>query len=142
MERIEFNSKLLPDGHLFIPKEYTKFKNAEIKVVITIYDKGNDIPIEMITAGQSITYFDSGLAAKVVDKNGTTLVIYTYDENKDVVKVDFVDARQKLEENYQKALSEIVTEKAAALAKLTKAEVDARANLIAKSCDIQLQIDA
>jgi len=118
------------------------YKLSDAQKVITIYDKGNDLPVEIVNAGQSISYFNKGLATKVVDKSGTTLVAYTYDEGDVVVKVNFVDARQKLQESYDKALSEIVTEKTAALAKLAKAEADARAQIAVKSADMQLQIDA
>ncbi|MDP2928511.1 MAG: cysteine peptidase family C39 domain-containing protein, partial [Candidatus Omnitrophota bacterium] len=122
-------------------KDLPNYKLSDAQKVITIYDKGNDVPVEMVSANQSITYFDRGFASKVVNKNGVTQVAYTYDENKNVTKVEFVDARQKLEENYQKAAAEIVTQKAAALAKLTQAETDARADIVTKSADIQKQID-
>ncbi|MCX5678862.1 MAG: cysteine peptidase family C39 domain-containing protein [Candidatus Omnitrophica bacterium] len=117
-------------------------KLSDSQKVITVYDQGNDTPVEVITAGQSITYFDEGFATKVVDKNGVTQVTYTYDEDKNIIKVEFVDARQKLEENYEKALTEIVTQKDAALAKLVKADAAARADILAKSADIQKQIDS
>jgi YD repeat-containing protein len=125
-----------------LKKNIPSFKLSDAQKVLTIYDKGNDTPVEIVSANQSITYFDQGFATKVVDKDGVTQVIYTYDENKNVIKVEFVDARQKLEENYQKAVAEIVTQKDAALAKLVKAETDARADIAAKSTDIQRQIDA
>ncbi|MBI5124340.1 MAG: hypothetical protein HZA72_02865, partial [Candidatus Omnitrophica bacterium] len=108
---------------------------------ITIYDQGNDLPVEIVTAGQSITYFDQGFATRIVDKNGVLQVVYTYDENKDILKVEFSEARKKLEESFQKAVAEIVTQKEAALAKLEQAEIDARADIAKKVADIQKQID-
>ncbi|MFA5146202.1 MAG: LamG-like jellyroll fold domain-containing protein [Candidatus Omnitrophota bacterium] len=125
-----------------LKKDIPSDKLSDAQKVITIYDKGNDIPVEIVTAGQSITYFDQGFATRVVDKNGITQVIYTYDENKNVIKVEFVDARQKLEENYQKALTEITLQKELALEKLAKAEADARVDIASKSADIQIQINA
>ena len=115
-------------------------KLSDAQKVITIYDKDNDIPVEIVTADQTITYFDQGLATKVVDKSGTTQVLYTYDGDKNILKTEFVYARQKLEENYERALSEIVTQEEAAFAKLADAESAARADIAAKSADMQAQI--
>jgi len=38
METIAFESKLLPDGHLYCPKEFTKKKNVKFKVIVTFKD--------------------------------------------------------------------------------------------------------
>lgn len=49
MHKIEFDSKMLPDGHLYIPKEFMKYKNSKIKVIITVqddYNIANDKDIE------------------------------------------------------------------------------------------------
>ncbi|MFH0763460.1 MAG: cysteine peptidase family C39 domain-containing protein [Candidatus Omnitrophota bacterium] len=116
-------------------------KLGDAQKVITIYDKGNDTPVEIVSADQSITYFDEGFATKVVDKNGIVQVQYTYDNDHNIQKVDFVDARQKLEENYQRAIAEISTQKEAALAKLDAAEVSSRADIEKKAADAQKQID-
>jgi len=124
-----------------IKKDMQDHTLNDAQKVITVYDKGNDTPAEIVTAGQSITYFDDGFATKVVDKNGVTQVVYTYDDDKNIIKVEFVDARQKLAENYQKAADEIVTQKGDALAKLAQAEIDARSDIAAKSASIQEQID-
>ena len=117
------------------------YKLGDAQKVITIYDKGNDIPIEIVNADQSITYFDQGYATKVVDRNGVLQVQYTYDADYNIIKVEFIDARQKLAESYEKAVSEIVTQKDAALAKLAAAESSAEADIKAKAADIQKQID-
>ena len=66
--------------------------------VITVYDKTSDVPIRTINADHSITYYDEGYATKVEDKNGTLLVLYTYGENKKLLKTEFIEARKKLEE--------------------------------------------
>ncbi len=108
--------------------------------VITIFNKGSELPSKMISANQTITYFENGLAIKVSDKNGVVQVLYTYDGDKNVVRAEFVEARKKLEESYQKANAEIVTQREAALAKLTRAEADARTDIAKKYADIKSQI--
>ncbi|MDD2954653.1 MAG: cysteine peptidase family C39 domain-containing protein, partial [Parabacteroides sp.] len=124
-----------------LARDIPSCKLSDAQKVITVYDEGNDTPVEIITVGQAITYFRQGLADKVVDKNGVSQVIYTYDEDKNITKVEFADARQKLEDNYQKAIAEITTQKEAAFAKLVRAEANAKTDIAAKSEDIQKQID-
>ncbi|MBU0605359.1 MAG: hypothetical protein KKH77_03630, partial [Candidatus Omnitrophica bacterium] len=124
-----------------LARDISSRKLSDAQKVITVYDEGNETPVEIITAGQAITYFDQGFAAEVVDKNGASQVVYSYDEEKNIIKVEFVEARQKLEENYQKALAEIVSEKEAVLARLVQAETNAKSDIEAKSADIQKQID-
>ncbi|MBF0397615.1 MAG: hypothetical protein HQK78_12625 [Desulfobacterales bacterium] len=48
MNRITFESKLLPDGHLYCPKELTQKRNSTFKVIVIfddneIYASNNDI---------------------------------------------------------------------------------------------------
>ena len=38
MNKITFKSKLLPDGHLYCPKEFSKNKNAKFKVIVMFED--------------------------------------------------------------------------------------------------------
>ena len=38
MNTIAFESKLLPDGHLYCPKEFTKKKNVKFKVIVVFED--------------------------------------------------------------------------------------------------------
>lgn len=41
MKEIVFESKLLPDGHLYCPKKFAKKKNVRFKVVV-IFDEIDD----------------------------------------------------------------------------------------------------
>lgn len=41
MNMVSFESKLLPEGNLYCPKEFTKKKNIHFKVIVTFDD--NDI---------------------------------------------------------------------------------------------------
>ena len=50
MNKIAFKSKLLPDGHLYCPKEFTKKKNAKFKVIVMFEDnkiEASDQDIEL-----------------------------------------------------------------------------------------------
>lgn len=38
MNTIAFESKLLPDGHLYCPNEFAKKKNVKFKVIVTYED--------------------------------------------------------------------------------------------------------
>lgn len=52
MEKITFESKLLPDGHLYCPEELTKKRNARFKVIATYEDnkiEATDRDIELIS---------------------------------------------------------------------------------------------
>jgi len=40
MEKLIFESRLLPDGHLYCPKEIVNRKNAHFKVIVTFEDTG------------------------------------------------------------------------------------------------------
>lgn len=49
METVVFESRLLPDGHLYCPEEFVKNKNIRFKVVVTfekIYPEATDRDIE------------------------------------------------------------------------------------------------
>ena len=49
MNSATFESKLLPNGHLYCPKEYLNKKNATFKVIVTFENeiyKASDIDIE------------------------------------------------------------------------------------------------
>ena len=39
METLAFESKLLPDGHLYCPKEVARKKNVKFKVIVTFEDE-------------------------------------------------------------------------------------------------------
>ncbi len=48
-----FESKLLPDGHLYCPKKFAKKKNARFKVTVIFEDSGNqatEADIELASA--------------------------------------------------------------------------------------------
>ena len=50
METLAFKSKLLPDGHLYCPKELTKKRNVKFKVIVTFEDnkiEASDHDIEL-----------------------------------------------------------------------------------------------
>ena len=50
MNTVTFKSKLLPDGHLYCPKEYTNKKNARFKVIVSFENdtyKASDKDIEL-----------------------------------------------------------------------------------------------
>ena len=52
MNKISFKSKLLPDGHLYCPKEFTKKKNVKFKVIVMFEDnkiEASDQDIELST---------------------------------------------------------------------------------------------
>ena len=52
METVVFESRLLPDGHLYCPKEFIKNKNIRFKVVVTFektYPEATDHDIERST---------------------------------------------------------------------------------------------
>ena len=38
METLAFESKILPDGHLYCPKEVAQKKNVKFKVIVTFED--------------------------------------------------------------------------------------------------------
>ena len=38
METLAFESKILPDGNLYCPKEFAKKKNVKFKVIVTFED--------------------------------------------------------------------------------------------------------
>lgn len=40
MKKMVFESKLLPDGHLYCPDEVTQKKNARFKVIVTFEETG------------------------------------------------------------------------------------------------------
>ena len=42
MNTIAFKSKLLPDGHLYCPKEFSSKTNAKFRVIVTFNDKDNE----------------------------------------------------------------------------------------------------
>jgi hypothetical protein len=49
METVVFESRLLPDGHLYCPEEFVKNKNIRFKVVVIfekIYPEATDRDIE------------------------------------------------------------------------------------------------
>ena len=50
METLAFESKLLPDGHLYCPKELIKKRNVKFKVIVTFEDnkiEASDHDIEL-----------------------------------------------------------------------------------------------
>ena len=52
MTKISFKSKLLPDGHLYCPKEFTKKKNVKFEVIVMFEDdkiEASDQDIELST---------------------------------------------------------------------------------------------
>ncbi len=40
-----FESKLLPDGHLYCPKEYAKKKNARFRVIVYFEEESNVVDV-------------------------------------------------------------------------------------------------
>ena len=116
-------------------------KLGDAQKVITVYDQGNNVPMETIDADQSITYYDNGYAQQVVDKNGVLEVQYTYDSNNNIIGVDFVDARNQLEASYEAALANISTQKDQALAKLADSAAQNKSQIDANIANAQKQID-
>ncbi|MFH1837352.1 MAG: cysteine peptidase family C39 domain-containing protein, partial [Candidatus Omnitrophota bacterium] len=110
--------------------------------IITVYDKASDMPVQTVAADHSVTYFDGAYVTHVKDKTGTLLVEYTYDENKNLLKTEFTEAREKLEEAYQGAIHEIAVNEDTALAELERSELEAGENIALKVRDIQAQIDS
>ena len=52
MQTVVFESKLLPDGHLYCPEEFVQKKNVRFKVVVTLgepYSEAADHDIEQST---------------------------------------------------------------------------------------------
>ncbi|OQX21165.1 MAG: hypothetical protein BWK80_34205 [Desulfobacteraceae bacterium IS3] len=47
MNTLTFESRLLPDGHLYCPKEFSHKKNALFKVLVISEDKASDTDIEL-----------------------------------------------------------------------------------------------
>jgi hypothetical protein len=61
METLAFESKLLPDGHLYCPKELAKKKNAKFKVIVTFEDEkveasNHDIELSAVNDVQMTFY--------------------------------------------------------------------------------------
>ncbi|RKY43224.1 MAG: hypothetical protein DRP85_00030 [Candidatus Makaraimicrobium thalassicum] len=123
-------------------KEISSHRLNDAQKIITVYDKTSDIPVQTVSADLSVTYYNEGSVARVEDKAGTLLVLYTYDSNKRLLKTEFVNAREKLEQGYQAALQDLATQKEEALAQLKQAEQDARDNIGIKAAEIQAQINA
>ena len=46
MKEIVFESKLLPDGHLYCPQELTKKKNARFKVIAYFEETDDQVTIQ------------------------------------------------------------------------------------------------
>lgn len=58
MNMVSFESKLLPEGNLYCPKEFTKKKNIHFKVIVTFDDhdieaKDHDIELSAIKDNSS-----------------------------------------------------------------------------------------
>lgn len=117
------------------------YKLGDAQKVITIYNQGNNTPVEIVNADQTVTHFENGYPTQIIDKNGILQVQYTYDADNNVISVNLADARQKLQSGYDEAVAQIVTQKDEALAKLVIVEANSRANIDAQAADIQDQID-
>ena len=113
---------------------------SDSEKIIIIYDKAADAPRKIVTAAHTVTYFENSLATKVIGKDGTVHIRYKYDAKKNIVKTTFINARKKLEEGYQKAVSEIAAQKDSALTRLTQAEADAKTDIVSKVANIKAQI--
>ncbi len=48
MNMVSFDSKLLPEGNLYCPKEFTKKKNVHFKVIV-VFDESDFLSREVIS---------------------------------------------------------------------------------------------
>jgi len=125
-----------------VAADVTNRKLPDEQRVITVYDKGNDTPVQTISSDLSITYFEDGYAMRVEDKEGKVLLLYTYDDDNMLISTELPDAREKLEEGYQAALDEIIENREEALLKLGESEVEARENIEYEVHKLRLRITA